>query len=110
MDHHLIRPDNEVDDEREDIPAAQGFGGAPQLVPPRPDVALTTLVAGVALAICVVVTVTAMAFGRGQNGQVQNGDVRIEQVQSSEAQIGHMAGPAAERSVAIAAHQLHPRS
>jgi hypothetical protein len=95
MDHHLIRPDNEVDDEREDAAATQGFGSAPQLVPPRPDVALTTLVTGVALAICIVVTVTAMAFGRGQNGQVQN---------------GHAAGPAAERSVAIAAHPLHSRS
>lgn len=100
MDHHLIRPDNEVDDEREDAAATQGFGSAPQLVPPRPDVALTTLVTGVALAICIVVTVTAMAFGRGQNGQVQNGDV----------QNGHAAGRAAERSVAIAAHPLHSRS
>jgi hypothetical protein len=104
MDHHLIRPNDEVgadvDDAVEDTAATQGFGSAPQLVPPRPDVALTALVTGVALAICIVVTATAMAFGRGQNGEVQIGQV----------QIGHVAGPAAERSVAIAAHPLRSRS
>jgi hypothetical protein len=100
MDDHLIRPDDHVDDdvggEVEDAAATQGFGSVPQLVPPRPDVALTTLVTGVTLAICIVVTATAMAFGRGQGSQVQNGEV----------QIGH----AGERSVAIAAHPLHSRS
>jgi hypothetical protein len=82
----MIRPD----DEAEDAAATEGFGSAPQLVPPRPDVALTTLVTGVALAICIVVTATAMAFGRVQNS--------------------HAAGPTAERSVAIAAQPLKSRS
>jgi hypothetical protein len=93
MDHHLIRPNDQVDDEVEDAVPTEGFGSAPQLVPPRPDVALTTLVTGVTLAICIVVTATAMAFGRVQSGEVQ---------------IGHAA--AAERSAAIAAQPLHLRS
>jgi hypothetical protein len=85
MDHQLIRSDDEIEDA-----ASEGFGAPPQLVPPRPDAALTTLVTGVALAICIVVTATAVAFGRAQNS--------------------HAAGPTAERSVAIAAQPLQSRS
>lgn len=82
------------DDEMEDAAADHGFGSTPQLVPPRPDAALTALVTAMALAICIAVTATAMSFGRVQSGYVQ---------------IDHAAGPGVERSVASAAATRNAR-
>lgn len=84
----LIRFDDRF--ENTDTAAAEGFGTTPQLVPPRPDAALTALVTAMALAVCIAVTATAMSFGRMQS---------------------HAAGPAAaERSVTAAAQPLNPRT
>lgn len=53
-------------DDFEDTGSApvEGFGCAPQLVPARPDTALTALVTAMALAVCIALTATAMSFGR----------------------------------------------
>ncbi|MGE0061997.1 MAG: hypothetical protein AB7T86_07950 [Xanthobacteraceae bacterium] len=81
----LIRSDDDI----EDAAADHGFGSTPQLVPPRPNAALTALVTGMMLAICIVVAATAMSFGRVESG--------------------HATGPVAERSLATVTQPLSAR-
>ncbi|MGE0563088.1 MAG: hypothetical protein AB7O50_01115 [Pseudolabrys sp.] len=46
----------------------EGFGVMPPHAPPRPDAALTALVTGMALAVCIALAATALSVGHAQSG------------------------------------------
>ena len=58
-------------DDGEEVPVqdigAEGFGVASPLAPPRPDTTRTALVTGMALAVGIALTATALSLGRAQS-------------------------------------------